>query len=297
MTGANLGTLSDIFARCPLAWRVLRRYDTWYPTPEDTRSNFTVPPGRPLAPALRALELQLDMEELTRVLSIGFADVILPAVTVSIANGHYEDDVKLLIAALLPGLGPLLVFACIDGQRIELRDAAEHTRCFDCDAGFAIKDAWKYLSLHYDLHKSVREIRVLAACCDEYVDAFEAYPPQFPDGITLALHGFILDGDLPQAAAIIRLSGLAKVVFSPHHQSLLEIQTILIVLACIEPSMGRIVEVCIGDMKVDLSALQMALAGPWEVCRHCRSSSPRERKIMLTMSDCILGWLARATEL
>ncbi|KAJ7128479.1 hypothetical protein C8R44DRAFT_873195 [Mycena epipterygia] len=58
----NLGTLSVIFARFP--------------------------PRRPLAPALRELELQLDLE-LQRVLNIGFADEALLTVT---GDGSVQDE-------------------------------------------------------------------------------------------------------------------------------------------------------------------------------------------------------------
>ncbi|KAJ7128320.1 hypothetical protein C8R44DRAFT_732660 [Mycena epipterygia] len=198
----NLGTLSDIFARCPLAWRVvLRCYDKWHPTPDDNRYNFTVPPCRSLAAALRELELQLGEHELKRVLNIGLADVILPTVT-----------------------------ACIS-----------------------------------HLHKSVREIRILAWYWHDYVEAFEAYPPQPHHGFTLAVHGPFPAVDPAQPGGIMRLSGLANVEFSSDYIHDRSIQSIL---ACIEPPTGRIVEVCIGNMKLDLPALQTALAEPWAVCSH-----------------------------
>ncbi|KAJ7038581.1 hypothetical protein C8F04DRAFT_888543, partial [Mycena alexandri] len=148
---------------------------------------------RPLAPALRELELQLEDHDLTRVLKIGFSDILLPTLTCSIYEGYGDENLDTLTGALLPGVGPLVFFQLLDEQdRIELHDNAGHIRrleCWDADSLFDGSDTWEYLSRRYELHKTVREIRVIDT--DDYgwmryVEAFELYPPQ-QDGITLGI--------------------------------------------------------------------------------------------------------------
>ncbi|KAJ7764833.1 hypothetical protein B0H16DRAFT_1241266, partial [Mycena metata] len=162
--GATVETLSLIFEKCPRAWRVaLHEFNLYASNHAD--DYFEVFARRPLAPALRELELQLEDRDLTRVLKTGFSDVLLPTLTGSIYQGSLEADLATLTEALLPGLGPLLFLQLLDdNDRIELHDDAGHIRrleCWDADATFDGSDTWNYLSGRYDLHKTAREIRVV----------------------------------------------------------------------------------------------------------------------------------------
>ncbi|KAJ7730077.1 hypothetical protein DFH07DRAFT_969280 [Mycena maculata] len=99
---ADVGTLSDIFTRCPLVWRMIM--DSHHS--REDKYDFQVFTRRPLVQALRELELRLDQEaDLERVLRIGFSDVVLHTLTVCIYNGHGYDDMEFLARNLLPGVG------------------------------------------------------------------------------------------------------------------------------------------------------------------------------------------------
>ncbi|KAJ7080700.1 hypothetical protein C8R44DRAFT_906834 [Mycena epipterygia] len=284
----SVETLSDIFTHCPLAWRVVLHSDSvWDITPyspEDDQHDFQVFAGGP-PPALRELELRIAEKELQRVLNIGFSDVVLDTLTGCIYNGHGLDDVELLAGALLPGLGPLIVFQFLDTSQIELRDDGGHIRRLECwneDSNFELQDVWTYLSLHYSLHKTVREIRMQNSYWDEYIDIFELYPPQCQDGITLGIQldwddlypspEQSYDDDSPKT---MQISGLAKVEFSAQYTSLVPFQTILDILDRIEPPTGRKVEVCIRDIELDMRATEKnslvltAFHANWTMCSHC----------------------------
>ncbi|KAJ7139181.1 hypothetical protein C8R44DRAFT_867348 [Mycena epipterygia] len=226
---ATVGTLSDIFAQCRLAWRVVLHSTSWYP--QDDRYVFTVPPHRPLAPALRELEFQVGEWELERIFRIGFSDVVLDTVTGCICN---VDDLRHV--ELLAGAHPASA----------------------------------------DLHKTVREIRISAAFWNNYVDVFESYPPQSPDGIVLAIEEW---NDPSDQLRPMRISGLTVVKFCGHFDSSAKLQELQNILALIEPLAAHEVEVCVGNSVLELqwgntkqdylSAFQTALGDRWAACGHC----------------------------
>ncbi|KAJ7489253.1 hypothetical protein FB451DRAFT_1553114 [Mycena latifolia] len=78
---AGAKTLSDIFARCLVAWRVVLRSALWYRTQHEP--DFQTFARRPLAPALRELELQLEDEDLERSALVEAQEIGQCAVTVS----------------------------------------------------------------------------------------------------------------------------------------------------------------------------------------------------------------------
>ncbi|KAJ6483076.1 hypothetical protein DFH09DRAFT_1461606 [Mycena vulgaris] len=275
----HMDTLAAIFRLCPLASRVvLHSTQSWDPYPDDY--DFHEFARRPLAPALRELDLRVHEEDLERILSIGFSDVVLETLSACLYNGHSEDEVTLLARVLLPGIGLLLVFECFDSQEIELRDGAGHTRrlqCWNEDSSFEVQDVWKDLSEHYDLHKTVREIGTRTAYWEEYIESFAAYPPQAPDGITLVLSGtsepWVDSTETPQ---IMRIGALAKVEFRRDSSYALTLEAIVNALGRLETLGSRAVEICIGTQElnprdsraVSLLALQTALAelpGNWVV--------------------------------
>ncbi|KAJ7489207.1 hypothetical protein FB451DRAFT_1224046 [Mycena latifolia] len=275
---AHIETLSAIIIQCPLAWRILFHSDlAWEPCPDDHA--FQVFSRRPLAPALRELELRLAEDDLERVLKIGFSDVVLDTLTGSIYNGHGEDDIELLARTLLPGIGPLLCYENLDSQEIVLRDGDGYTRrlqCWNDDSGFEVRDVWQYFSIHYDLHKTVRQIRIMTQYWDDYLRIFELYPPQSQDGITLGIRiheEWNDEADSVTATQVMRICGLAKVEFSSDRYFKLTLESILNFLARLEPSEGHKVEVCIGDeLPPSFTAFRMSLSelpGNWVVCSHC----------------------------
>jgi hypothetical protein len=238
---------------------------------------------RPLAPALRDLELGLYDIDLDPLLRAAFSDVVLHTLTACI----YNSDTQLLAEALLPGVGPLTVFEIFDTQQVELRDEAGQIRRFQCwneDSSFEVDKVWEYLSIHYELHKTVREIRIRR--WDEYVEVFDRYPPQLQDGITLVFDAYWNirfpvptddAGDNAYITKTMRIPGLAKVAFHGAH---LLLRTILQVLAHIERPTARKVVVCIGNKKLltaDIEqdafcAFQTALSGEcWAICSQCMS--------------------------
>ncbi|KAF7353801.1 hypothetical protein MVEN_01065600 [Mycena venus] len=270
--------LLEILKRCPRVWRIVLR--TWYPwSGYSIEDSFAAFPSRPLAPALRELDLQIRGSDLIRVLEAGFSDVVLHSLTGCIYNGHGEDDVEILSGALLPGVGSLVLFKLVDMQDVELRDEAGRIRHLQCWDTFEVRRVWGYLSLHYGLHKTVREIQIRPEHWHAYLEIFESYPSQ-QEGITLAIDtgwsDFPLiqdgEGDLVQASKVLRMPGLAKVKFCGSKNSEYFIQTILDVLALIEPPTVRKVEVCIelttGAQDV-LRTLQSTWSDCWAICSHC----------------------------
>jgi hypothetical protein len=186
---------------------------------------------------------------------------------------------------MLLGVGPLVNFKLVDMQNVELQDEAGHVRhlqCWNEDSSFEVKEVWKHLSLHYDLHKTVREIRIHAEHWHDYVEVFESFLPQLQDGITLALDTSwgefpqIRDdeGDFWRASKVLQMPRLFKVKFCGAKDSDYFLQTISDILALIEPPMGRKVEVCVEletGVPSALAALQSILLGKlsWAVCSHC----------------------------
>jgi hypothetical protein len=139
-------------------------------------------------------------------------------------------------------------------------------------------DMWKYLSVHYGLHKTVREIRIRPEYWDEYLEVFESYAPQLEDGITLTIETD-RDWDIfsntfsEDNSRIMRLPGLAKVEFRDSRNADDLFKTVSDVLALIEPLKARKVQVCIGKKKY---AKQDALFGSllensWAICAQCES--------------------------
>ncbi|KAF8191587.1 hypothetical protein K438DRAFT_2018321 [Mycena galopus ATCC 62051] len=265
--------LLEILKRCPRARRIVLQ--TWYPwsghTIEDSFAAFL---NRPLAPALRELELRVRGTDLARILKAGFSDVVLHSLTGCIYNGDGEDDVRHLSAALLPGVGSLAIFKLVNMSELELRDEAGHIRrlqCADTDL-FEVRDVWRYLSTHYCLHKTVREIRFRADSWDEYLEIFESYPPQRENGITLAIE---IDGppNLLQPTKTMRLLGLAKVEFQDGGRGDYAFGTISNVLAFIEPPIERQVEVCVDKTQLTIETARSLLASfqgdHWAICSHC----------------------------
>ncbi|KAJ7092123.1 hypothetical protein C8R43DRAFT_908170 [Mycena crocata] len=155
---SGIETLSDVFAQCPRVERLVLQSDHRWSSQAENDVDFDVFARRPLAPALKELELRLDEQDLERVLKIGFSDVVLDSVSGSIYNGHSPDEVELLSRALLPGLGPLRFFEWVDYTHIELRDNGGHIRHMECwneDSNFELPDVWQHLSEKYNLHKTV----------------------------------------------------------------------------------------------------------------------------------------------
>jgi hypothetical protein len=242
--------------------------------------------SRPFALALRELELDLfEDPELIRILHTGFSDVVLHTLKGRIYNGHGEENVELLADALLLGVGPLLDFK-LDMQDVELHDEVGHVRhlqCWNDDSSFEVREVWKHLSFHYNLHKTVREIRIHAEHWRDYLEVFESYPPQLEDGITLAIDTSrgnfpkIRDdgGDVLRVSNTLQMPGLSKVRFCDARNSDGFLQTVSDFLALIEPLMGRKVEVCIeltAGVQSALMALESTLLGnssSWAICSHC----------------------------
>ncbi|KAJ6546791.1 hypothetical protein B0H19DRAFT_1265789 [Mycena capillaripes] len=284
---ANVETLSDIFKQCPRAWRVvLHANGSW--DSDRTDHDFDVFARRPLAPALRELDLRLADSDLGPVLKAGFSDVVLHTLTGCIDNGNSDEDLELLTGALLPGLGTLVGFQLLEWNQIELRDQNGHIRrlqCWNNDASFEVRNVWGYLSTHYDLCRTIREIRMRLADLYEYVKIFQLYPPQLQDGITLAIEtdwdtSFSRythdEGDSEKAARKLPIPGLARVGFFTSRDRYSSADSIFEALANIEPTTARKVEVCIGNNKLRkkdqdaFAAFRTGVQGDhWVICSHC----------------------------
>ncbi|KAF7365078.1 hypothetical protein MVEN_00379000 [Mycena venus] len=166
---------------------------------------------------------------------------------------------------------------------------------WDRETILEVQKLWKHLSIHYDLHQTVCEIRICLAYWDEYVEIFWSSYQPLQDGITLGLE---TDGpwgslfpqldeeddawNLPKLTRLgvetiktMRLSGLAKVEVRGKSR----MKDILVALAHIELPRARNVEVCFGaetflltgDQDGDAHvALQTGLQGTsWVICGHC----------------------------
>ncbi|KAF8205746.1 hypothetical protein K438DRAFT_1757084 [Mycena galopus ATCC 62051] len=276
----SLQTLVDIFERCPSAWHVALDYDGLAYDSSYGEDFFRAFTRRPLAPALRELELGTPNPDLGRILKAGFSDVVLPTLTGCL----YNSDMDVLAEALLPGVGSLVGFELASGmQQLELRDDNGHLRRFQCwnEDSFEVDRVWEYLSIHYNLHKTVREIRI--AHWDDFAEIFQQYTAQLPDGITLVysapwddMHYSIAIGEEEDyITRTMCIPGLAKVEFSAHSdrpRSLdytdLWFATILKALAHIELPIMRKIEVCIRNpklfatgMETEFGAFQTALRG------------------------------------
>ncbi|KAJ6497090.1 hypothetical protein C8R47DRAFT_1041783 [Mycena vitilis] len=178
--GPAVKPVSDIFERCPQVRRVVLWDSDWKDFNPD---GFT---RRPLAPALRELELRLEGSELGRVLKTGFSDAVLPKLT----GCTYNAELEHLTAALLPGVGPLVVFNLVDLGELVLYDEVGRIRRLQCsadDSVFDVEEVWKHLCIHYGLHRTVREIHIRVAHWNEWLESFETYPPQLQKGITLVI--------------------------------------------------------------------------------------------------------------
>ncbi|KAJ6520560.1 hypothetical protein C8R45DRAFT_955639 [Mycena sanguinolenta] len=281
-------TLLDIFDLCPRAWRVVLRYGGYGRRyPDDFFEAFAH--RRPLAPALRELELATPDPDLGHILKAGFSDTVLRTIT----GRLYDSDMDLLTQALLPGLGSLVIFGLAPGtQQLELHDDSGHIRrlqCWNEDSSFEIDWVWEYLCIHYHLHETVREIRIAHWDDDEtwnqYTESFQRYPPQLTDGITLVLAASDFsfsadeDEDSDYIPKTMRIPGLAKVDFhAPLDRPILPLKLALRVLAHIEPPQTRKVEVCIHNMTLlpkhaetgSFGVFQAALSGDsWAICTEC----------------------------
>ncbi|KAF7353806.1 F-box domain-containing protein [Mycena venus] len=258
---ANVENLWDIFNRCPRAWRVvLHASKAWDSRHAD--EYFEVFARRPLAPALRQLDLRLAASDIRRVLEAGFFDVVLHTLTGCIYNVHNDGDFERLAGAILPGVAPLVAFELHhtgDIEQLELRDEEGHVRrlqCWNVASEFNISQVWEYLSKQYDIHKTVREIQLLPHHWGELAKIIESYPPQLRDGITLRIEtdcttAFPDDKEGEgQITKIMRIPGLAKVEFCGPDDYLLSLKTVYDSLAHIEPPPTRTVEVCIGNKGV-----------------------------------------------
>ncbi|KAJ7434048.1 hypothetical protein B0H11DRAFT_2208564 [Mycena galericulata] len=245
----GVGRLSDIAAYCPLVWRVVlqSRYRVAEP-------DFQVLARKPMAPALRELELRLrEEEDLGRVLQIGFSDVVLDT-----------GNVDILARSLLRGVGPLTVFECIHARETEVRDDSGHRRFQSWDdafhrRGFRLQDVWEQLSLHYNLHKTL-------------------YPPHVEHGIALSIGlGLGSFEEECQTSGIMLIPGLTKVEFFGSYS---QPNQFLDLLDHIEPPTTQKVPVCVGSLQSRMVqdsdarfVLQTALAerqgNNWIICGHC----------------------------
>ncbi|KAF7347210.1 hypothetical protein MVEN_01475900 [Mycena venus] len=175
---------------------------------------------RPFTPALRELELGLCDSDCSAVLKAGFSDVVLHTLTGSQEAPEHNILPKgggELSSGLLPGLEPLVFFEIFDSLLIELRE--EHGRIRRLQGWTENHAIWKYLSTHYNFHKTVPEIRI-GDQWDTYAENFKRYP-QLQDGITFVFkpYGKISDStgdekDYQDMNKIMYIPGLAKVEFA-----------------------------------------------------------------------------------
>ncbi|KAJ7684425.1 hypothetical protein DFH06DRAFT_6699 [Mycena polygramma] len=280
--GPAIKPFSDIFERCPRVRRVVLWDSDWTDFNADAFARW------PLAPALRELELRLEGSELGRVLKTGFSDVVLPKLTGCTFNAEIEP-----LTALLSGVGPLVVFKLVDMGELVLHDEAGRIRrlqCWNEDSVFDVQEVWKHLSIHYGLHRTVREIHIRVAYWNEYLESFEAYPPQLRNGITLVIETYLYtewssllrsadEGGGTQKAKPMQIPGLAKVEFRGSSDDDSWIETTLKILEHIEVPATRHVEVCISNRTLqirgtleqdDLVAFRAVLPGDrWGICSHC----------------------------
>ncbi|KAJ7790563.1 hypothetical protein B0H14DRAFT_1241714 [Mycena olivaceomarginata] len=283
-------TLFHIFTQCAKARRValLARDGE-----EQLFGSFAV--QQPFAPALRELEIGLMKGvDIAHILTTWLSDVVLHKLTVW--PDYFDPRLEVLIPASLRGVGPLITFDDLDDGHpfLAVGDEGGRIRCFrniNEDAWAASEELWELLSSRYNLHKTVREIRI-TSYWDNYVDIFERHPPQHA-GITLVIAadtdfdtGHMVPTDAPLSddnrnmSKPMRIAGLAKVKFYGP-RAYLRVATITHVLAHIEPPAARQVEVCVGNRRLVeggieqevFNASQTALSGDscWTICSQCLS--------------------------
>ncbi|KAJ7038574.1 hypothetical protein C8F04DRAFT_353858 [Mycena alexandri] len=294
----NVEILSTIFEQCPEVWRiVLCAYNAASVTSEHSDEYFEVFARRPLAPTLRALDLQLPADDLVRVLQTGFSGVLLPSLSGCIYIEDGEDNIDTLdtlTGALLPGVGLLVSIDLLNSRHIALWDEDGNSRDLELnwlqdvtDSAFEGPVVWEYLSRHYNLHKSVQDIQI-SFCSpgtwEKYVEAFDLYSP-LQDGIILGVKVVYTSysvkaslDDLQKPLKMMRLPGLAKIELLPQdYDDYLSVESIRRVLARIEPPTARKVEVCVGNKVLRaggskegaFSALKALLDDDWVLCSHC----------------------------
>ncbi|KAJ7100721.1 hypothetical protein B0H15DRAFT_459503 [Mycena belliarum] len=283
--GAGTELFSDILMRCPRAWSItfISNPTRDYNPDRDLHELFA---RRHLAPTLR--ELNLHLRELESVLKIGFCDTDLESLTGWVYNGEHESDFALLLDVMFPGVGPLVIcdYLDSDSQQIKFHDDSGRIRrlkCYNEDSDIGLDAVWTYLSIHHDLHKTVRELRIPTwPNWSEYLDAFELYPPA-QESITLIIDVSLggwgePDYDEPDwwTSRKLRISGLRKIEVIGSWTLVL----ISEVLGRIELPGSRKIEVCVSgetpegvdSLSLGLSALQRALtelAENWVLCAHC----------------------------
>ncbi|KAJ7184509.1 hypothetical protein C8R46DRAFT_1026406 [Mycena filopes] len=242
-------TLSAIFHHCRRVSRVVFHNQGFIRSEDDEFEGFA---RKPLAPALRELDLDLQHEDLARVLETGFSDVVLQTLTGSISRG----DISFLARTLLRGIGRLVAFDNVWPQRIELRDEDGRT---------------------------VREIKILSAEWQEYLAVFEVFPPQVQHGLKICIYLEYMHGrELYMPGEVLRLPGLAQLEICGGVDDL-SLATLLEVIAKLEPPSNRQVEVCIGNKRLQREGsdailaqdlfLLVPLPEPWIFCSHCVSSA------------------------
>ncbi|KAJ7041922.1 hypothetical protein C8F04DRAFT_1077751 [Mycena alexandri] len=282
-TRLSIEILSHIFVQCPKARRVvLHGVES---SPQNTDNNFQVFIYRPLAPALRELELGMETEDFVGVLKAGFSDRVLHKITVC----TYNNEIDTLAPVLLSGCSPLVLFDFLDYTKIEVCDDHGRTRSMEYsneDGWFGVQNVWEYFSVHYDLHKTVREMRIRFAYWEDYAEVFESYAPQLQDGITLAVEVVWVDEseDFSAPSSKIIIPGLSKVEFCTPAHTWEEMNIVLVerigeVLALIELPTVRTAKVCVGNVKKlrtrkpeqdPVLAFHQLLSGTcWNICSHC----------------------------
>ncbi|KAJ7765803.1 hypothetical protein B0H16DRAFT_1524444 [Mycena metata] len=269
----SLKTLAAVFKQCRLVSHVAFYPRHQLPWTGGEFQGLT----KPLAPALRDLELGLTSRDLVRLLNFRFSDVILHRLAAKIPFDSVE-----MLTALLSGVGPLAVFERSHWQRIELHDDVGRVRSLECWEGatsFPLKEVWDHLSFHHGLRETVREIRIPSRDWGLHLDVLESCPPKLQDGITIGIYiSSSRRKGLRMAGGILRLPGLAKIeICGPADE--LSVEILLEVVAKFEPPEGRMTEVCVGEQRLTSAeenpfvALQMALGERCKICTHCTAKS------------------------
>ncbi|KAK7024028.1 hypothetical protein R3P38DRAFT_2956040 [Favolaschia claudopus] len=283
---ASIDIFLYILGHCPCVQRlVLHASDPWY---DEGRGLLATLRSLPIPPALEEFELRIwdqDEDDIALLLKAAFSNVVLHKFTACIINGHYDSAVEALTSALLVGVGPLTVFKFIDSRDVELHSEAGHIRhlqCWNDDSFFDVEQVWRCLSLRYDLHKTVREIRMRPEHWHEYVEVFERFPPALLEGLTLGIQTgweefpqiMTEDGDMIEAFKVMRLPGLSKVKFyGSQHTNESQLEIALHALGIIEPPAGRRVVICVevsSGAEELMTTLQSKLSeSSWKICTEC----------------------------
>ncbi|KAJ7765675.1 hypothetical protein B0H16DRAFT_1309867, partial [Mycena metata] len=271
----SVNTLANIFQQCPRVRRVV--LSAPYDRITSPDADFEAFSRRPLA--LRHLELEME-GDLIRVLRAGFShpDNILHTLGIRVPPGA---SFGLLADALLVGVDSIILFDLIRPMELQLRDEQGRVRRLlnDHQSVWKPKEVWTHLSLRYNLHKTVREIRVNQFYWDDIVDLFALYP--LGDGpitfrIEVSFHAVHFNKPL-------HIPALSRVEFTGRDTDTnpMYLQQVLGVLAKIQPPAARKVEVCVLSKKLrvpekelegiqDASiALEKELSGTdWAICTH-----------------------------